>query len=559
MARMSWTRCFVLCASAAAVATVAWTLRGRSATACAGWEPSIGDMTTFDPGVLGEETWGGLEYDPFTEGYGGECADCGTRAMLADWTTYLKDVKTEDWEQVLMKASLAEIFAIEKKLSGKSKDAPKGFEQSTLWASQNQPQVYAAVKFVELLKRMEPQVTFEMYDGKPRPGPGESLKKEVAAAQRGLKAAKDPFMQQRYAFAVVRALFYRKEWSALVAFHDKSATTLAGPSEDLKWRARHYLAGALRKDGKSDRANLELARIHGGYMPLSGAAVFDFEPNEETDWKASLKLAKDPKDKAALWRMVGIKHDALVAAQEIVKLDPKSPMVPLLLVRELGKAESQVARAFSSAPDKAEVAAQKKAYGKIEALATKLAATPGQPKAYVYELIIGHIAAKRGDLAGTRAHMAKAVQLAPNDKRVNNQAKASLAVALVADWKINAPNEQELATLMRGIDSEFPRMVSVRDEVRNKLAIAYAAAGKMVDAEFLAAGARSDELDGDNTVSGKIKSKWESVPFLKEMIARTTQRTTEFDRFVLDQSRVKEDLEQELAVRLSLDGDFQGA
>lgn len=559
MARMSWTRSFVLCASAAAVAATLWAWRGKSVEACAGWEPSISDMTTFDPGVLGDDTWGGLEYDPFTEGYGGECGDCATKAMLADWTAYLKDVKTEDWEQVLLKASLAEIFAIEKRLSGKSKDAPKGFEQSSLWTSQNQPQVYAAVEFVELLKRMEPQVTFEMYDQKPRPGPGQSLEKELKAAQRGLKAAKDAFMQQRYAFAIVRALFYRKEWAALVAFHDKSAATLTGPSADLRWRARHYLAGALRKDGKADRANLELARIHGAYMPLSGAAVFDFVPNEEADWKASLRLAKDPKDKAALWRMVGIKHDALTAAAEIVKIDPRSPMVPLLLVRELGKVESQVSRTFSSAPDKAEVAAQKKGYAKIEALAAKLAATPGQPKAYVYELMIGHIAAKRGDLAGARAHMAKAVQLAPNDKRVANQAKASLAVALVADWKLNAPNEQELATLMNGIDAEFPRMSSVRDEVRNKLAVAYAAAGKLVDAEFLAAGARSDEFDGDNTVGGKVASKWESVPFLKEMIARTTQRTTEFDRFVLDHSRVKEDLEQELAVRLTLDGDFQGA
>lgn len=558
MARTSWTRCFVLCASAAAVAATVWLWRGKSVEACAGWEPSIGEMTTFDPGVLGDDTWGGLEYDPFTEGYGGECGDCGTKAMLADWTGYLKDVTTEDWEKVLMKASLAEIFAIEKRLTGKAKDAPKGFEQSTLWSSQNQPQVYAAVEFVELLKRMEPQVTFEMYDGKPRPGPGQSLEKELKAAQRGLKAAKDPFMQQRYAFAVVRALFYRKEWGALVAFHDKSQATLAAPSEDLKWRARHYLAGALRKDGKTDRANLELARIHGAYMPLSGAAVFDFVPNEETDWKASLKLAKDPKDKAALWRMVGIKHDALVAAQEIVKLDPKSPMVPLLLVRELSKVESQVSRTFSSAPDKAEVAAQKKGYAKVEALATKLAATPGQPKAYLYELIIGHIAAKRGDLANTRAHMAKAVQLAPNDKRVANQARASLAVALVADWKLNATNEQEVATLMRGIDAEFPRIGSVRDEVRTKLALAYAAAGKMVEAEFLAHNTNRDFFD-DDPLAGKLKTKWESVPMLKEMIARTSQRTTEFDRFVLDQSHVKEDLEQELAVRLTLDGDFQGA
>jgi hypothetical protein len=79
----------------------------------------------------------------------------------------------------------------------------------------------------------------------------------------------------------------------------------------------------------------------------------------------------------------------------------------------------------------------------------------------------------------------------------------------------------------------------------------------MVEAEFLAHTTR-DFFDA-NPIAGKLQTRWESVPMLKEMIARTDQRTTEFDRFVLDQSHVKEDLQRELAVRLTLDGDFQGA
>src|SRR5262245_55205817 len=104
MARTTWTTCFALCASAAAIAATAWLVHGKPVEACGGWDPSIAGLTTFDPGVLGDDVWGGLEYDPFTEGFGGDCTDCGTKAMLADWTAYLGDVKTEDWEQILMKA-----------------------------------------------------------------------------------------------------------------------------------------------------------------------------------------------------------------------------------------------------------------------------------------------------------------------------------------------------------------------------------------------------------------------------------------------------------------------
>ncbi len=563
MARISWTRSFKRFASVAAVVglvlAAGFSIKGDDAEACSGWEASIADMTTFDPGVLGDDTWVGLEYDPFTEGYGGACEDCARKAMLDDWHGFLKEAVTPaDWEQVLFKATLADIFAIEKRLSGKSTTAPKGFENSSLWSTPAAaPQLYSAVEFVELLRRMEPQVTFELYDDRKRPP--DPLVKELKAAQRGLKAAKEPFLQQRYAFAVLRSLFYRHEWAAAVTFFDKTTQTLSAPSEDLKWRSRFYAAGALRKDNRTARANLELARIHAAYYPLSGAAIFDFRPAEEADWKDALKQSKDPKDKTALWRMVGIKHDPMVAAQEILKLDPKSPLVPLLVVRELSSVESMIGRTYTSKPDPKEVSAQNKAFAKIEALAVKLAAAPGTAKPYLYDLIAGHISAKRGDLAMARTRLQKAVAGAPGDKLVASQAKASLAVALVADWKLNAQNEQEIAKLMQGIDPAFSRMSSLSNEVRTRLAIAYAAANRMVDAEFLAAAVTDTLDDGNPGLRDKIKARWQTAPFLKEMIARTDKRTTEFDRFVLENSHVKEALQQELAVRATLDGDFAGA
>ena len=103
-----------------------------------------------------------------------------------------------------------------------------------------------------------------------------------------------------------------------------------------------------------------------------------------------------------------------------------------------------VDRQFVSPPDKQQVAAQKKAYAKLEQLATKLLATPGAAKPYVHELMLGHIASKRGDLAGTRAHMQKAVAMAPRDRRVASQAKASVAIALVQHWMATPQNEDEL-------------------------------------------------------------------------------------------------------------------
>jgi hypothetical protein len=565
MARISWKTCFARFASAGAIATLVCAASlwhsGEDAEACAGWSPSISDMTTFDPGVLGGDSWGGLAYNPFEAGFGRACDHCAKAAMLADWQGFLNDAVTEeDWEQVLFKASLKDIFALEQRLSGKTTTAPDGYEDSSLWSNPSAAsRLYSAVELVELLKRMESQVTFEIWTDKPRPAAGTTLAKELGAAQRGLKAAKDPFLQQRYAFAVVRALFYRQDWPATIAFFDKNTALLSAPSEDLRWRARFYVAGALRKTGQAGRANLELARIHAGYKLLAGAAVFDFRPAEEADWKESLRLTKDAQDQAALWSMIGIKHDPVVGAQQILKLDPKSKLIPLLLVREMSRVESMVDHPFEAPPDKQQVAAQKKATAKLEQLANKLLATPGAAKPYVYELMLGHLASKRGDLAGTRAHMQKAVAMAPGDRRVASQAKASVAIALVQHWKVTPQNEDEVATLMREIDPAFARMSSVSNEVRTKLAFAYVAANRMIDAEFLAHGVSDAFDDGNFHLNSKVKTSWQSAPYLQDMIRRTDQRATEFDRFVLTSSHVKEDLQHELAVRHVLDGDFASA
>ena len=533
-------------------------LRDDRADACGYEAASIEEVTTFDPKVLGDPTWDGLYYDPFNAGYGGPCTDCATKAMVADWRGYLKEAVTEaDWQKVLFSASPGELAAIANHLAGKgSGSPPPGYERSSLWKSPaDRERLAAAVAVVSLARKVEPHATFEAYDarGNPKPAkpPAASL---LADAQAGLKAAQDPFLAQRYAFQAVRILFYRRDWTGAVTFFDKNAAALAGPSADLPWRARYYLAGALARDKKLARANLELARVHANYPPLSGAAAQDFKPMEEADWRATLRLARDVREKTQLWRLVGVKQDGIVAFREIVKLDPKSDLLGLLAVRELARIESMVT---SSPAPPAELAAQRKAYGVLEQLAAAQAATAGADRPWLMELVAGHIAARRGDVANAKTRLARAVKERSGDKQVAAQAKASFALALAMDWKLNPATEQELAKTMSEIDPKFSRLSPVRSEVRSTLAAAYVKAGKLVDAEFLRPGAVTDAVYASRTKM--TKPPWTDPAFLKEMIARTGRGTSAFDRFVLAGSYQRPALEQELALRYLLDGDFAAA
>ncbi len=565
MASRTSNVCFARLASGALAlalaATVVIGLRDQRADAC-GWSgPTIEDLTTFDPGVVRDPAWDRLHFDPFVAGFGGLCEDCARTAMLADWQGYLKDAVTAaDWEQVLYQASTADLTAIAARLAGKTRVAPKGFERSTLW---NRPaarkKLAAAIRLVALARRVEPRASLDV-EAAVEPAAVTAAARLLTEARAGLKAARDPFLKQRHAFQVLRLLFYRRDWAGAIGFHQQQGGALAAPSSDLAWRARYYLAGALRRTGDLARANLELARVHVGSPALAGAAAQDFRPMEDVDWRQTLRLATSVREQTQLWRLVGMTSDGLVAAQEIQQLDPGSDLLGLLVVRELGRAESRGTEAWGGPPEPAAIAAQQKTYAALEQIASKAAATRGGDRPWLMQLVLGHLAARRGDLVTARAQLQAAVRARPGDVAVASQAKASLALALALDWKINPQREDELARAMNGLDPSFGRQSAVTTEVRGRLAHAYVQAGRIVDGELLRPGIVSPIDDSTGRPRDpKVPSKWAEVSFIKALIARTGQTSSEFDRFVLAGTHTRAALEQELALRYLLDGNFTAA
>src|SRR5262249_11326013 len=199
----------------------------------------------------------------------------------ADWHGYLAGAVTDsDWDKILHKASAAELAAIAQRLAGKPTPAPRGYEHSSLWKDPAaRGRLLAAIGVLEVARRVEEIASFSATDAsgntKPTSPPSPKL---LADASTALKGATDPFIKQRHAFLVLRTMFYRRDWSGVVGFFDKNAALFAAPSADLAWRARYYVAGALAREHRLDRANLELARIHIAYPYLSSPAPAPFPP-----------------------------------------------------------------------------------------------------------------------------------------------------------------------------------------------------------------------------------------------------------------------------------------
>ncbi|MCK6546357.1 hypothetical protein L6R52_10955 [Myxococcota bacterium] len=517
----------------------------RDARACAADFEEIEALTTFDPAVLDEATPEGLFWDPYHAGFGGPCERCPSDEMTADWGQYLgKSVAPADWSKILLASTLPELDGLIFKLQKKKPKAPAGWESNSALkvSGDDAKKVLAALYFTGFARRVEPFAAGAppSWDEAATKRHGDAVKasgdpkKLQENGEKALARAPDDFLRQRYAFQLLRLRFYRDDWAGVITWHDGQQKLLAGPSESLRWRARYYLAGALKRSGNLARANLEFAKIHAAFPALAGAAAQDFQPMEQVDWKACLALATDVREKTELWRLVGLKLDGQVAMAEIHALDPASDLLGLLVVRELAKHEG--------AP---------KELARLEALAAKLADAPRTNRPWLFDLVAAHAAALRGDLAATRTRLDRATKARPKDERVATQARATLALALAASWKPGSPAlEQQLVEAVAGVDARFTRRDTVVRRVRSMLANLHLAAGRIHEAELFLPGLATTPK----------RDPWRDPAFVAALIERVAKPATPLVRFAVEGSGfTKPRLEQELALLHVVRGDFDAA
>lgn len=505
----------------------------EQANACGWAPPEMVDLTSFDPSVAGEGIDVGLEYDINSVGTGKRCEECERSAILNDWVGYLgRTIAAADWEQLLFRAAWTDLEALSAGLQ-KATAAPASlaFVDTALGQDATlRVRLQRALGVVMLARNVEGVATLVQTP------PPEELTALLAQADRGFTQAKhdrDAFIAQRHAFLKLRVTFYARRWRD-VQWLVANTPELTTPSRDLAWRARYYLAGALRRDGDLAGANLELAQVHAGYPVLAGVTATDFRPQEDADWTAALQRAGDAHTRTLLWRMVGLQLDPGAAAQEIFQLEPTSPLIGLLVVRELARAESS--------DDWKRVQA---GYQRLEDFVVRVAGTPDADRRWLMDLVAGHLAAKRGDVKLARERFERASAARPGDEKVAHQTNASWALALAHRARLDAKSLDEVARAAGALNPEFTRHGSIVAEVRGHLGRALERAGRDTDAEFVS--------------PDTYPRAWQNTPFLLRMLARAGRTTTSFDQFVLTNSYRQADLERELAVRQIMSGRFADA
>ncbi len=167
-----------------------------------------------------------------------------------------------------------------------------------------------------------------------------ALLRLATTARISATAQTDPFLRERYGFQAVKLADEAGDWANSRTAYEQLIDPLPKPSFISDW-ARCRYAGALVSLGQRDRALLAFAQVFARCPSRRLAAERSVRHQQLRYSDAALALAKTDADRAAVLAICAVqpKQDALPLLKKMVTLDPKNPLLELVLAREINRNE----------------------------------------------------------------------------------------------------------------------------------------------------------------------------------------------------------------------------
>lgn len=232
----------------------------------------------------------------------------------------------------------------------------------------------------------------------------------------------DPFLKNRYWFLTMKARFYSNDKQKAVDFFNKTESSIA--KNTLYYRALAYVAGINYKQKKYAVSNYLYAQVFDKCPELRVVTAYSFHPKNESDWTKALAMAKNNKEKAALWAIHGYYKDEKQAIEKIYELDPKSEHLNYLATRLVNSLEQKINNSFQqnggeNQPTKPQTVAENKTENKAKIdnaaveLIAKISAAGNTEKPYLWDIAIGYLQTLKGDYASADKNYNKAAKTLP--------------------------------------------------------------------------------------------------------------------------------------------------
>lgn len=277
----------------------------------------------------------------------------------------------------------------------------------------------------------------------------------------------DSFLKNRYWFLTVKANFYSSNKQKAVEFFNKTEKSV--PKNILYYRALSYVAGIKYQQKKYSESNYLYAQVFDKCPEMRVVTAYSFHPQNEADWNKSLAMAKDNKEKAALWAIHGYYKDEAQAIEKIYAVDPKSEHLNYLLTRLVNKQEQDINNSFEESakenvPAKKLSVAENKAMNKSKIdnkafdLVSKIATAGNTEKPYLWNIALGYLQTLKGDYTTADANFDKAEKIMPKTELAKYQLRLLRFVNNMSKIdKLTDRNEQTILADLNWLYQELPK------------------------------------------------------------------------------------------------------
>jgi hypothetical protein len=433
--------------------------------ACAGGDEYYYGYSNFAPEPHADTTYSPLffsEYEMFYGiGYVGGYIEKFNDDIAKDWKTYLAGNMTEENISYLLFNSESEKIVEDLYAFITKKDKTGSYNEWNTKINLNNNEVKSFIEFLYLAKKIQKSSVkeFDYWDSEKK---DESIKVESAVINQlksKFQSENNSFLKDRYWFQTMKAYFYSDLREEGKAFFESTKNSV--PKNTLYYRALSYIAGIDHSSGDYAQSNYLYSIIFDKCLPMRTTAAYCFHPQNESDWNATLALAKNADEKATLWALLGYYADEGRAIQEIYKLNPKSPHLNYLLTRLVNKTEQDIANIEVNTPDKYKSDREGKVNKSTIAIVTSIAQAGNTAQPYLWNMVTGYLQTFNGNYSQARTFFDNAEKQLPAGQGYKDQLRLLRLINKISELSsINSVAENKLLDDLKWLYIELPKTAS---------------------------------------------------------------------------------------------------
>jgi hypothetical protein len=240
-------------------------------------------------------------------------------------------------QYLLLKATPGQIDSAYRKFTGALKALPAKYPAVNT-GNISAKQVAAFYNYLKLAKGCEAYTVNDQYSSWDKVKPLQAPANLEGTLINVFNKETDPFIKERLWFQAVRYYYFIGNSTKTPKVFDQFKTHF--PKNLIYYRALGYVAGYYYQEKNYALSNYLYSQCYNYAYELKIPSFWSFHPQNESDWNATLKLAKTPEEKVTLWHILGVQYDAGRAIKEIIAINPKSEKLDLLLSRLINIRES---------------------------------------------------------------------------------------------------------------------------------------------------------------------------------------------------------------------------